>query len=425
MLGRTGRGRSGAALLLVAAPARADEEVTARADDAAPAVSADAGFGAGVVGGSPLTAVDAGAGLAWDTGALDVGARLRVVGDRFVTADWDEVGDWLALIRRFAWHGVETRLDGAEGWRGELAVGPLGDARVGTGTLVDGYGGGVLADRRASGAHGRLARGATSVEALTGDLGRATLFAGGGAAAVGPLIVGGTVAIDPAAPRHADAMAAAPDASAPLAAVSASATWGAATPRTRGTISLDAGWEPGLGVGAALVGHGTARLSPRVTGRLRVEVGAGTAAWIPAPFGPLYLREREVAGAADAMGVAPTLVDRARAGELAGVGGAAAVALDVDDLGTGAVAVRVRPGLGPMLSARLQLPAFANAQGAVTTAWAPAERAFVLGAEARADLAHDLWTALEAARQYQGDDTPGLYAQRAVWQVTAWFGVAR
>ncbi|MCA9678488.1 MAG: hypothetical protein KC464_25910, partial [Myxococcales bacterium] len=78
-----------------------------------------------------------------------------------------------------------------------------------------------------------------------------------------------------------------------------------------------------------------------------------------------------------------------------------------------------------MLSARLQLPAFANAQGAVTTAWAPAERAFVLGAEARADLAHDLWTALEAARQYQGDDTPGLYAQRAVWQVTAWFGVAR
>jgi hypothetical protein len=48
----------------------------------------------------------------------------------------------------------------------------------------------------------------------------------------------------------------------------------------------------------------------------------------------------------------------------------------------------------------------------------------VLGAEARAWVGRRLWSAVEAARQYGGGDDPGLHAERAVWQVSAWFGVA-
>jgi hypothetical protein len=66
----------------------------------------------------------------------------------------------------------------------------------------------------------------------------------------------------------------------------------------------------------------------------------------------------------------------------------------------------VRPALGEHLQERLAIP-------------------LGLGGEARGELGYDLWSALELTRQYSAGDTAGLYAERPVWQVTAWFGWTR
>jgi hypothetical protein len=48
--------------------------------------------------------------------------------------------------------------------------------------------------------------------------------------------------------------------------------------------------------------------------------------------------------------------------------------------------------------------------------------ALLVGAEAHAELGRGLWSGLELGRQYRTDAESALYADRPVWQVTAWFG---
>ncbi len=209
----------------------------------------------------------------------------------------------------------------------------------------------------------------------------------------------------------------------PLVAITGSASWPAARD-ARGALAIDAAWQPTLGAGVAVVAHGELPAGARAMLRGRVELGVGTAGYLPAPFGPLYLRDREVAGVDAAGAMAPTLIDRARAGDLGGAGGAASLTVDADGLGAGTVGARWRPGLGAEVLARAALPALRGTQAAALVAWAPGARdALLVGAEARTWLGRHLWSSLEAARQYGAGDDPGLHAQRPVWQVSAWFGV--
>jgi len=404
-------------VVALAAPARADDVV----------VQGSAGLGAGILGAEPVSAAELRGDVAWDGGAAGLGARLRIVGDRIERADWDEVADWLALVRyvvvRNRAEREATRLDTAPDDRGRAAValGALGGLRTGAGTIVDGFTAAALADRRATGLDARLGRGGASGELIVGDLARGTVIAGAGEAPVGPVVVGGGAAVDPRAPTR-DAVGLVD--TTPLVALDASAGVVRVIDGARGRLQLDAGWEPGLGAGLAVVGDGELRVGDRTFLRGRAELGAGSPRWIAAPFGPLYLRLREDAGPGGDTMPAPTLVDRARGGELGGIGGALALAADADDVGSLAASVRVRPGLGPEVAARASAPAAARIQAAAFAAWMPTRDALLVGAEGRGELGHGMWTALEIARQYRAGDTLGLYAERPVWQVTAWFGVA-
>jgi hypothetical protein len=390
---------------------------TAHADGEVAAVwGAAAGVGAGMSGIEPVSALEARGDLAWDGGAVGVGARLRVVGDQFAAADWDEAADWLGVIRyvvvRNRADREAARLATASGrTRIAVAAGGLGDLRIGAATVVDGLDAGILADRRPTGLHVRSGLRGAIAEVIASDPARVGVVAAAAEAPVGPVVALAAAAVDPRAPTMAGA--------APLGAVAIGIGRDRWTARGHGRVAVDLGWEPGLGVGAAVVASGEARAGDRIVGRGRAELGAGTAGWIAAPFGPLYLRLRERA-AMDA-----SLVDVARAGRLGGAGGAIALSVEADDVGAASASLRHRPGLGAEVAARAALPAAAVVQAAVETAWMPAQAALVVGAEARAELGRGLWSGLEVARQYRTGDTPGLHAELPVWQVTAWFGVAR
>ncbi len=390
---------------------------TARADEQ---WGAQAGVGAGVVGVEPVSALDARGDLTWDAGEVGLGMRLRVVGDDFVGADWDEIADWVGVVRylvvRNRAERDAARLDAEpDGWRVALAAGTLGAARVGTATLVDGLAAGAIADRRATGAHLRAGRGAIRAELLAADLARAGVTALAGEAPAGPVAVVGAVAIDPRAPVTGDAGMID---TAPLAAASIAAAVDRTGELWRARFALDLGWAPGLGAGAALVGSGERRRG-RWVGRARIEAGAGTGGWIAAPFGPLYLRLR------DRVDGDRTLLDAARAGDLGGVGGAISGGVSADELGAITASLRHRPGLGGELAARIALPEARRIQAAADVAWMPQQGALLAGAEARVELGRLMWSGVELARQYRAGDTMGLVAERPVWTATAWFGVSR
>jgi hypothetical protein len=392
--------------MLAAAPARADEV----------GWSAAGGVGAGFYGAEPVSALELRGDVAWDGGAAGLGARLRMIGDDLAGQDWDEAADWIALVRyvvmrnRAEREAARLQLEDGEqppaGWRLGLAAGALGDVRAGTATVIDGFTTAVLADRRATGVHARAARGDWGGEVIVGDVTRGTLIAAAGAGRAGSLVVLGTAAVDPGLGP-----------AAPIGAVSGAAGLEGRIERARGRVVLDLGWEPALGAGAALVADGDLRVGDRVILRARGELGAGTGGYVAAPFGPLYLRLRDHAGGMD-----ETLVARARAHELGGVGGAGSLAVAVDDVGELSAGARHRPGLGTELTARAAAPALAGLQAAALAAWMPAhDDALLVGAEAHAELGRGLWSALELARQYRSGDEM-LDADRAVWQVTAWFG---
>lgn len=381
--------------------------------------SAAGGVGAGFYGAETVSALELRGDVAWDGGALGLGGRLRMIGDDLADQDWDQAADWIALVRylvvRNRAEREAARLEDGDhlpaGWRLGLAAGTLGDVRAGTATVIDGFTTAALADRRATGVHARAARGELGGELIVGDVTRGTLIAASGAGRSGPVVLLGTAAVDPAAP---------------LGVVSAAVGLEGRSSRSRGRVALDLGWQPAFGAGVALVADGDLRLGARVILRGRGELGAGTGGYIAAPFGPLYLRLRDHSGAMD-----ERLVERARAHDLGGIGAAGSLALAVDDAGELSAGARLRPGLGTELTARAAVPATAGVQAAALVAWIPShDDALLVGAEAHAELGRGLWSGLELGRQYKadGEDMPfdgaqdRLYADRPVWQVTAWFG---
>jgi hypothetical protein len=348
-----------------------------------PAASASAGVGAGFAGTLPVSAFEVRGDLAWDDGALGLGARLRSKGDRLATDDWDGADDWLALLR----YAVITRAHVS------AAAGTLGDVGLGDRTLVDGFTTASIVDLRATGVDVRAHDGDTSAELVIGDVVRGTLISAAARARTGPVITGGAIAIDPA-----------PAMEPALFAISANSS----IERGPGALTFDVGAQKS-GVGAALIATAHRRDEPATLDG-RVELDAGTRGYLAGPFGPLYLPLRR------------QLLEEARMHELGGVGAAASGSLAVDDLGDMMLAARKRPGLPTELDAKVAFPARDGVQAAASLAWMPRGDTMVVGGEARVELTRGMWSDLQVARQY---DDAALVAPRPVWQVTAWFGWTR
>jgi hypothetical protein len=387
--GRTvGRMRFVAALLVVAGAGTAHADVIAQGS---------AGLGAGAVGDEVLSAAEVRGDLAWTSGAAGLAARVEMIGDEVDRTDWDEVADWIAIVRYVVMRNEaareESRLVAPDHrWRAEAAAGTLAPLHVGSGTVVDGFVSNVIADRRATSFAGRLARGETQVELIAGDVARGEVLAGAARAPVGPVEIGGGVAIDPRAPTIMLQTST-------FIALDLSVGIGGLLEETedrdpaRGRVALDGGFQPGLGGGVALVADGEMRVGEQTFLRARGELGVGTTGYVAAPFGPLYLRLRENAGEMT------TLFERARTNDLGGVGGALSLGADRDDLGSVTASFRHRPGLGDEWTARLAAPARSRVQAAALVAWMPQLDAFLLGGEARGELGYDLWSALDPSRR--------------------------
>jgi hypothetical protein len=402
----------------VTATETATETETATATETATeSIAVSAAVGAGSYGSDVATGVELGAAYAGDTLAVGLRGRARLIGDRFRREDWDETGDWLALL-----HHLEWRLDLDDGtadddspWRrpARLAVAAGQLSSIDVGSIAEGYTAGIDADGRHAGVHARLDAGDWSGELAVDDVADPALIAGRLRRIRGPLAVGVQGGLDPSAP-HAMTESV-------LASTAIDAALAARHGIVLSTVDVGAGLAPGLG-GGLWLGGGAAVTTERTRTALRVEATAGTGGWVPAPFGPLYRVLRADAGGRFMSDTDVPLRTRASAGELGGVGGATALRVDLRGLGGAEAAMRYRPGLGGEARGRVEVAAIGPVRGGAWLAVAPRLDTWATAGELRA-LVGRFDLGLEAARLYQSARDEGLDAPSAVWQVTAWLGV--
>ena len=364
--------RIAVALLLVSGSAFAD-------------VSAGASVGAGAQGAGLYSALELRLDAAWPD--VRVGLGVRGVWDDgvFRRREWASAADAVAIIR-----DVSARYFVGDVELG-AAAGALAPAQVGH--VVDGYRV-ALDDRWRTGV--RVAARSEALEAgaeLDDVLDPALVAAGARWQMAPPWGIHAAFAIDPTAPR-ANAL----------------------------EVGIDRRFEAELAqfdVGVAVVGELTLgasavafanaaidRVGVRWTARADVRAGTGSAG---ALFGPLYRIER-LAHAGHA-----GLVDRARAGELEGLGAGIALGAAAP-LGWVELGARDRPGLGALVTASAGAPMNRWLQAA---AWAAIGTSDAAGAsELRVAWARSLFSALQLARVYRFDAMEPV----AVWSLTAWFG---
>jgi len=360
-------------LALLAASARAD-------------VSAGASVGAGAQGAGLYSALELRLDAAWPD--VRVGLGVRGVWDSgvFRRSEWTRAADAVAIIRDVSARYVvgDTEL--------AAAAGALAPAQIGH--IVDGYRV-ALDDRWRTGIRTAIRNDTIEAGAELDDVLDPALAAGGVRWQMAPPWgMHAALAIDPAMPR-------------------ANAFEVGVDRRFEGD---GARLETGLGViaevtlGASGVAFANATIDRAgVRWIARADVHAGTGS-VGSLFGPLYRIER-IARAGQA-----SLADRARAGELAGIGagitlGAAA------PLGWLELGARDRPGLGALVTASVGAPMNRWLQAA---AWAALGSRDAAGAsELRVAWAKTMFSSLQVARIYRFDDA---MEPLAVWSVTAWFG---
>jgi len=405
-----------ASVVLAAGTARADDAavdaVGPDPDDAPAAAPAAAELrveaGAGAIAGAPASAVAIGAAVERPWLTLALAARARVVGDRFITEDWDDGRDLAALVRTVVVRNRAARdrtaLVATDATGAEVAAGALARLELGSGGVVAGAVPAVDAVAH-PGVHARLTGPRWAAELAVDDVLAPRLVAAAGRAPVGGWIAGATVAVDPRVPPSAMADAMATDV---LAAAGATVARPLAGPTWTGAIYGEAAALFGDGAGVHAGARGAVRAGDAVVSA-RVEATAGTAGWTAAPFGPLHRV------------LATELAARAAEGRLGGVGGAARVALDRAWLRVAAGA-RHRPGLGTELDGELAWAA-GPVEVAVWTAatTGPVDR-FALVAEARLHLARRLQAGLDLGRLYRRE--LGLDDARGSWHALVWFGAA-
>jgi hypothetical protein len=401
----------GLELLRVPAVA-AQPEVAATAEVDADTVAASAAVGAGAFGGDVMTGVEVGAAYADEALAVGLRARARMVGDRFRREDWDEAGDWVAILHHLEWRlALDGEDDGSPWWRPPgLAVAAGQLAALDVGSVVEAYSAGIDADGRHAGVHARLDLPGWRGELAVDDVTDPALIAGRLRRVRGPLAIGAQAALDPSAPHGMD--------EATFATTALDAALAARRGIVLSTVDAGVGLAPGQG-GGAWLGGGATITTARTRTALRVEGTAGTGGWVAAPFGPLYRVLRADAGGRFMSDSDRPLRTRSSAGELGGVGGAASLRLDLRGLGAAEAAMRYRPGLGGEARGRVEVAAVGPLRGGAWLAALPRLDTWAAAGELRALLGR-ADVSLEAARLYRDE---GLDAPTAVWQVTAWLGV--
>lgn len=369
---------------------------------AEPAGSASGALGAGSFGGSAATSIELGIDLAGIDYTVGFGGRLRwVAGDGLRTADWDEPSE-LASVIRYLVHARDLG-----GTRLSVAVGELGGVELGHGAVVGGYASGLNLDHGHLGAQVRAEGKRFGGELLIDDLIGPRIAAARGYGRIGPVDVGLTAAGDLSAPGAMGTELI------PILAADATLEAEAPSGRLGARVYGDAVWIAGLGAGAHLgLGLDLRPRAGRLQIGLRVEARGASGGYVPGWFGPLYERDRRIAGP---MG---SRLDVARAGGLDGVGGAASGSIEVDGLGALEASYAQRPGLPRLIAGRVLLPERDPVQ---LGAWAAAEvgaggEGRALAAEARVRLPRRLFARLEAARLYR--DADGLPAPVTVLSVS-------
>ncbi|WP_428266570.1 hypothetical protein [Haliangium sp.] len=388
--------------------------------------SASAAVGGGLFGGEAVAAADLGVDLAGDGYALGLGGRLRwVAGEGVRGRDWDAPSEWATVIR----YGAYVRdPDDPDALRVSVALGALGDVRLGRGGIVRGYTTGLDVDHHGLGGQVRLERAGLGFEGVIDDM-------------VAPRVTG----VRAYWYRHrADAAlefgaSAAADVSAPRAATIAPGTMPALEAGVLPMAAVDAGISLRRGEGrqrsllegtlyAELIAISTvaagAHVGVEVDGWLegtrltaRTELQAGTGGYVAGWVGPLYERDRVHLGepTMDTQAepaptepaptqLAPTQLDRARAGGLGHLGAHFDLRVADPALGELALSYARRPGLPDVATARLAAPSLRALQGALWAALEPAGGARTVAVEVRVRLPRRLFVVAEAARLYRGAD---------------------
>ncbi len=114
-------------------------------------------------GADPAATIDLGFDVDGHGAALGMGGRLRwLAGDGVRGEDWDELSEWVGIVRYFTWI-THPQLDGADPTRppppdelrGALAIGRLGGVVLGHGSVIDGFTTGLDVDHGQVGAQVR------------------------------------------------------------------------------------------------------------------------------------------------------------------------------------------------------------------------------------------------------------------------------
>ena len=376
--------------------------------------------GAGVFDDRLSAAIDVALDLAGPRYAIGFGARLRWMREEgFRDSEWDEISEWASLLRYLTYQRASHDVQAS------FALGQLGGARLGHGSVLDGYASGVHLDHRRLGAQLRVEGVRFGVESLVDDVvspriagtrvhgyhrvdrlridigisGIADFFAPGG-------MTGADPEPDPGETEHTMA----------LAVLDGSIGVFDRDRRVSGQLYLDivAGGAPGL-AGSGVAGFhagamGQATIA-RTTVGLRGELQVGSDRYIGNWFGPLYERDRVRFRAMDSQ------LDVARAGGLGGSGGAVDATVLHPRVGDLRASYRWRPGLGELFQARVAAPYIRDVQGAL---WSAVERTatgpgpggepdlrsgnWVVAGEMRVRLPRRLFATAELSRLYRDGD---------------------
>ena len=373
----------------------------ARADDT---LALGAAVGAGGQGDAVYSAAELRMDATWNGARIGLGVRGVWLDGEFRDSDWSRVADAVNVLRYLE---ASTTFDGGDG-SAAIAAGGLAPAHIAQ--LADGYRA-QLDDLLHTGARIAVSDGRLEVGAEIDDVLDPALIGGSARVAfAGAWGIDAAAVFDPNAPA-ADAMPTTTGAEMPTRVASALELGfdrRFVAPDSRASLGGAIVAEPGLG--ASIVAFGDTALD---RGGIRFTAARRSPAPAPAPSAPRLVRSIASSGSPHAGELG--LDDRARMGELDGVGAGLSLGAALP-AGWLQIGMRARPGLAALATIYAGAPMGKWLQAGL---WAAASRDDSAGAaELRVTWSRRLFSALDLARLYRLDPADPL----AVWSAVAWFG---
>ena len=374
--------------------------------------SASGSVGAGVEDGQGVATVAANVDLGDPGLGLGLGALVRFSGGSVREEDWDDESDYGRILRYLVANRELT-----ETVSGSLAAGRLSRVRLGSGSIVRDYMGGLDLDRSRLGIDVRIRGADYHGRAFLDDVFNPQLAGLRVAAGLTPLLrIGAVVVADRATDLEMDERTA-------HASVDASLRLGGdrwtASPR----VELVKRVGGGLGAHAGL--EVTISRGDDEDFGLGVELRHGQDTYVPSMVGPLHIRDREQSS--DQMADSGlSLAERAELGGLDGIGVRGELRATRNGLGTVAVDVTTRPGLPMLSTVYVSAPSVRDVQFGVWTVL-EGDQISSLSGEARVPLEGRWFGTVGVARLYSRESLDvGDQSQASlvgVWLATLSLGV--